>query len=80
MAGTKEIKSVQLTQEGNEEVTTNAGTYETLKVIMKHDDKNRATTFWLAPSLDYLPVKALHNDKNFSYSISLNEYKTLKSD
>lgn len=80
VAGTREIKSLQLIQEGSEEINTNAGQFQTLKITMKHDDANRETTFWLAPSLDYLPVKALHNDRNFSYIISLNEYKKTNID
>ena len=33
------------------------GTYDTVRIDRIHDDQNRATSFWLAPSLNYLPVK-----------------------
>ncbi|OTG80432.1 hypothetical protein B9T31_16225 [Acinetobacter sp. ANC 4558] len=78
VAGMKKTKMLQITPEGLENITTPIGTYETLKISMTHDDSNRQTTFWLAPVLNYLPVKALHIDKNFSYSILLNEYQNSK--
>lgn len=80
IADIKGIKSLQLTQEGLETVITNSGTYDTLKLLMKHDDTGRQTTFWLAPSLDYIPVKAMHIDDNLSYSLLLNSYKKTKTD
>lgn len=80
IASTKGIKSLQLIQGGNETITTNAGTFETLKVTMKHDDIDRQTTFWLAPSLDYIPVKVLHVDDRLSYGLLLNSYQKAKTD
>lgn len=42
---------------GNTKVTVPAGTFDTIRVDRIHDDNDRSTSFWLAPSLDYLPVK-----------------------
>ncbi|MGH8401282.1 MAG: DUF3108 domain-containing protein, partial [Gammaproteobacteria bacterium] len=39
------------------ELKTAAGTYQVLEVMRKDDKKKRTTTFWLAPKLDYLPVR-----------------------
>ena len=42
---------------GSTKVTVPAGTFDTIRVDRIHDDNDRSTSFWLAPSLDYLPVK-----------------------
>ncbi|WP_296402884.1 DUF3108 domain-containing protein [Psychrobacter sp.] len=42
---------------GSTKVTVPAGTFDTIRVDRIHDDSDRSTSFWLAPSLDYLPVK-----------------------
>ena len=42
---------------GNTKVTVPAGTFDTIRVDRIHEDSDRSTSFWLAPSLDYLPVK-----------------------
>ena len=36
---------------------TPAGTYDTVEIARDDAKKGRVTTFWLAPKLDYLPVK-----------------------
>jgi hypothetical protein len=46
-----------------------------IKVVMKHDKPGRETIFWLAPKLDYLPVKVSHVDKKTSYGLLLTGYK-----
>jgi len=42
---------------------------------MKHDKPGRETVFWLAPKLDYLPVKMAHQDQKSSYGLLLTGYK-----
>ena len=42
---------------------------------MKHDKPNRDTIFWLAPKLDYVPVKVSHQDGKTSYGLLLTGYK-----
>jgi hypothetical protein len=44
-------------------------------VAIKHDKPGRETIFWLAPKLDYLPVKVTHLDKKNSYGLLLTGYK-----
>lgn len=58
-----------------ENIKTNYGTFSTMKVVMKHEKPGRETIFWLAPDLDYLPVKVTHVDKNNSYGLLLTGYK-----
>lgn len=75
IADEKEIEARKFVKQGNEKVSTNNGTYDTVKVVMKHDKPGRETIFWLAPKLDYLPVKVTHVDQKSSYGLLLNSYK-----
>lgn len=53
----KDTELTRFKKSGNAKITTPAGTYDTVRIDRIHDDKGRATSFWLAPSLNYLPVK-----------------------
>ncbi len=75
LADAKEIESRKFVKQGSEKVKTNYGTFDTVKVVMKHDKPGRETIFWLAPKLDYLPVKVTHQDKKSSYGLLLTSYK-----
>lgn len=46
----------------------------TIKVVLQHSKPERNTVFWLAPKLDYLPVKVTHNDGKSSYGLLLTGY------
>lgn len=75
LADAKEIESRRFVKQGNEQVKTNYGTFDTMKVVLKHEKPGRETIFWLAPKLDYLPVKVSHVDKKTSYGLLLTGYK-----
>lgn len=75
IADAKEVESRKFVRQGNETVKTANGSYDTVKVVMKHDKPGRETVFWLAPKLDYLPVKVSHLDQKSSYSLLLTAYK-----
>ena len=75
LADAKEIEARKFVKQGNEKVTTSYGTFDTMKVVLKHDKPGRETIFWLAPKLDYLPVKVTHVDKKTSYGLLLTSYK-----
>lgn len=74
IADAKEVEGRKFVRQGNEQVKTPAGTYNTVKVVMQHGGKNRQTVFWLAPQLDYLPVKVTHKDEDASYSLNLTKF------
>lgn len=57
MARKDKIEKTPFKRSGNTKVTVPAGTFDTVRVDRVHDDNSRSTSFWLAPSLDYLPVK-----------------------
>ena len=75
IADDKEVESRHFIKQGNETVKTAYGTFDTIKVVMKHDKPGRETIFWLAPKLDFLPVKVSHVDKKTSYGLLLTGYK-----
>lgn len=53
----KAIETTKFKKSGTSSITVPAGTYEVVRIDRVHDDNDRATSFWLAPSLNYLPVK-----------------------
>lgn len=57
MAKKDKIEKTPFKKSGNTKLTVPAGTFDTVRVDRIHDDNSRSTSFWLAPSLDYLPVK-----------------------
>ena len=75
IADNKEVESRRFIKQGSEKIKTSYGTFDTIKVVLKHNKPNRDTIFWLAPKLDYLPVKVTHQDKDKSYGLLLTGYK-----
>ena len=75
IADAKEVEARKFVKQGTEKVKTTYGTFDTVKVVMRHDKPGRQTTFWLAPKLDYLPVKVSHQDNKTSYGLLLTGYK-----
>ena len=57
MAKHDKIEKTPFKKSGNTKITVPAGTFDTVRVDRIHEDNSRSTSFWLAPSLDYLPVK-----------------------
>lgn len=57
MAKKDKVEKTPFKKSGNTQITVPAGTFDTVRVDRIHDDNSRSTSFWLAPSLDYLPVK-----------------------
>lgn len=59
MAKKDKIEKTPFKKTGTPKITVPAGTFDTVRVDRIHDDNSRSTSFWLAPSLDYLPVKVI---------------------
>ena len=74
IADDKGVDERRFVKQGNESIKTNYGTFNTIKVVLQHDKPERNTVFWLAPKLDYLPVKVTHNDGKCSYDLLLTGY------
>ena len=75
IADAKEVEARRFVKAGTEKVKTDYGSFDTVKVIIQHQKPNRSTTFWLAPTLDYLPVKVSHQDGSTSYGLNLKSYQ-----
>lgn len=75
IADHRDVTARQFIKEGNVKITTPNGTYDTVKVRINHSNKDKVTTFWLAPALDYLPVKMSHSDDGSVYTLTLTNYK-----
>lgn len=75
IADAKEVEGRKFVRQGTETINTPAGSYQTIKVVMQHQKPDRSTIFWLAPSLDYLPVKVSHKDSDASYGLTLTKFK-----
>lgn len=61
--------------EGAEKITTPYGEIDTIKVSRVHQSSDRKTQFWLAKSLNYLPVKVVQIDDGAMYTIELQSYQ-----
>lgn len=75
IASPKNIEQQPFVIDGEETINTPAGKFLTLKVSRKHNDPTRHTTFWLAKSLDYLPVKVVQDNDGALYTIELTSHK-----
>ncbi len=64
------LRTYQLRLEGRETIRTGLGEFETLRIARQHDDA-RATTFWAAPSLHYLPVRIDHRERDNAFRMTL---------
>lgn len=75
IADAKGLEPRKFVKVGTENITTPYGTFPTIKVRLEHDKPDKNTIFWLAPKLDYAPVKVTHNDGNSSYGLLMTKYK-----
>lgn len=57
MAKKDKVEKTTFKKVGTYNVTVPAGTFETIRIDRVHNDSDRTSSFWLAPSLNYLPVK-----------------------
>lgn len=73
MASKNKIEATPFKKSALTKVTVPAGTFDVIVVERIHDDKNRKTIFWLAPKLDFLPVKALQNNDGKQFSLQLTQ-------
>ena len=58
-----EIKRYELAVRDGGRVETPAGTWDTL-IVARVDDPDRRLTFWVAPALDWLPIRVEHQKRD----------------
>ncbi len=73
----EKIRIAHVTRVGEKSVSTDAGTFEVVGIRHQREGSSRATTFWFAPQLDYLPVIIeQHRKGKLNFRASLTEYTT----
>ncbi|MDO4896213.1 MAG: DUF3108 domain-containing protein [Moraxella sp.] len=65
------IEATRFKKSGSSTLTVPAGTYNVIRIDRVHDDKNLSTSFWVAPSLNYLPIKVSQTKKGKTISMEL---------
>ena len=75
MAKKTDIEKTPFKKVGNYSITVPAGTFDTVRVDRVHGDNSRSTSFWLAPSLDYLPVKVVQNNDGKKMEMTLTKVR-----
>lgn len=71
----KGLSPLTFEMKGSEKITTPYGEIDTIKVNRVHQSTDRTTQFWLAKSLNYLPVKVVQIDDGAIYTIELQSYQ-----
>lgn len=67
------IENTKFRKAGTSQIKTPAGVYDAIRIDRVHDDKVRATSFWLAPSLGYLPVKVSQTENGKTMTMTLSK-------
>lgn len=71
------LKQYNFQKLGNEQVNTTAGNFNTIKVRVVRTGNKRETVFWMAPEIDFLPVKIRHKEKDDVITTVIKNYKKL---
>lgn len=70
------IKSWRFKRDKMETINTNLGRLSAIKIIRTDNlEKGKKTSFWFAPSLDYLLVKLEHQEDGESYHLDIESLK-----
>ncbi|MBB1270434.1 DUF3108 domain-containing protein [Shewanella sp. SR44-3] len=76
MVKEKEVDEYKFNIVGEEILTLESGTYDTIKIEVVRDSAKRQTFFWMAPKLAYLPVRLSHFSKGSKQlDIQLDSYQ-----
>lgn len=70
------IETTAFRRVGTSKLKTPAGNYDVIRIDRIHDDKGRATSFWLAPSLNYLPIKVSQTNDGMTMTMTLSKLST----
>ena len=60
--GKSKLKVYDFRVIGEEQMATAVGTMKVLKMIRDRKDSDRETTIWIAPALDFVPVRITHHE------------------
>ena len=74
--GDGDLDSYRFRVEGREEVETDAGTFDAVKVVRVRESERRITEMWFAPELEYIPIQVRHERVGRdAYTATLTELK-----
>lgn len=71
MADRNKVETVPFTKSETTKISVPAGTFDVVRIDRVHDDKSRQTSFWLAPKLDYLPIKVVQTNDGKKMEMNL---------
>lgn len=77
IVGRGEQQTYKFQKLGEERLKTPFGTFTTIKVKVVRKGNKRATTFWLAKELGYMPAKVVHREKSDLITSVIKKYKKL---
>lgn len=65
------LKIYQFTPQGEERLKTEVGEYTAIKLTREKDSRPSNATFWMAPELNYLPIKIVKQEKDNQFVMEL---------
>jgi len=68
-------KSYRFEYQGKELIHTPAGSYQALKMIRTKDGRPSQASLWLAPEINYLPVRVERKEKDGLFVMKLNSFR-----
>lgn len=77
LADEKGLQPVRFINEGKSSIRTPAGTFDAYAIRRVHKRPTLSSTFWMAPALDYLPIKVVQKDDDTVYEFSLTSYQPM---
>lgn len=69
------VKTYTFSRAGSERLSTQAGEFNTIKVVVSRSDSEQETVYWMAKEMDYLPAKMLHREKGDVIRSDIRQYK-----
>jgi len=68
-------KSYRFEYQGKELIHTPAGSYQALKMVRTKDGRPSQASLWLAPEINYLPVRVERKEKDGLFVMKLNAFR-----
>lgn len=65
------LKSYTYTNQGSEQITTSAGNFHSIRLTRQKQGRESKATFWMAPELNYLPVKVIRHEGDDQFHMEL---------
>ncbi len=70
------LKNYSIQHSKQEQIKTSAGSFDTIKYNETKKGKAVSNSFWLAPELNYLPIKVERREKKNTFTMTLSKFNT----